>query len=90
MTATPNVPAGYHPEGRLMVKYELAWNPTDSSATIVRSVYAGVSEPDVEAQGVTSREQAEAFAFGRGLIPAGDWRVGGTGEHWVPMTSFKG
>lgn len=90
MTATPNVPAGYHAEGRLMVKYELAWNPTDQSATIVRSIYAGVSGPHGDAENVTSREQAEAFAFRTGLIPAGDWRVGGTGEHWVPMTSFKG
>lgn len=85
-----SIPAGYHPEGGLLVKYQLAWTPADGTATIVRDVYAGVSGAAEQAEDITTREQAAEFAFRTGRIVAGEWTVTGSGDHWVPLTSMKG
>lgn len=87
--STPNIPAGYLIEGGLRVKYELAWNWADSTATIIRSVYAGVSGPHGEAGGIDSRDAAEKFAFGSGLMLSGAWQTTGSGTDYAPCTSFK-
>lgn len=83
-----NMPEGYHLEGGLRVKYELAWNPDENATTLIRSVYAGVSGPGPVGS-AASREDAERFAFDHGKVPAGDWTVHATG-HYVPLTNFKG
>lgn len=86
----PRIPAGYLADGRTFVKYELAFNPAERSATLIRSVYAGVCGPWGDAQDIDSREAAEAYAFGAGLIVSGDWTVTRLGEHYAPLTTFKG
>lgn len=90
MTEPRRIPAGYLPQGGLLVKHELAWNPEERTATLIRSVYAGVSGPHGEATDVDSREAAERFAFDAGLIVCGDWTVSRLGEHYAPLTTFKG
>jgi hypothetical protein len=85
-----NIPAGYEADGRTFVKYELAFNATDLSATVIRSLYAGVSGPWADAEGIDTREQAEAWAFGLGLLVSGDWTVTRLGVHYAPLTAFKG
>jgi hypothetical protein len=86
--STPNIPAGYLVEGGLRVKYELAWTPADGTATIIRSIYAGISGPHGCAEGVDSREAAERFAFGNGLVVSGEWQTT-YGTDYAPCTSFN-
>lgn len=85
------IPAGYAAEGRLLVKYQAAWSPTDAEVTVTRDVHAGVCGPAGTYPAATLAE-AEAALFAAGYLPADTWqapRYDG-GAHWVLLTAFKG
>lgn len=82
------VPAGYFAEGRLLVKYEAAWNAEDG-VTIIRSVRAGVSGPAGDCVAATL-EEAERALFAVGFLVSGEWSqpTYEGGSRWTVLTPF--